>query len=196
MLIRDWMTRDPVTATLATRVRRACDLMSQHGVRVLPVVDQGHHLLGVVTACGLRAAAMDAGEDLAERPLPRFMDWSAPVLSPRCPVESARRVFAEDPRLEAVPVVEHGTLCGLLTREQAAQALGPGPMRHPAIGPALPCAPRAPTLPLPSHPTRAPYGGPPGTLPGGPPARRPDGTTGVPSHGLPTGHADPCTYFG
>ena len=47
--VRQWMTVDPVTATADTDVEEAARVMLGHGFRHLPVLDEGGHVIGVVS---------------------------------------------------------------------------------------------------------------------------------------------------
>lgn len=56
MLVRDWMTADPVTVTSKTTLPEAHELMRQRRVRRLPVVDDGA-LVGIITLGDVREAS-------------------------------------------------------------------------------------------------------------------------------------------
>jgi len=62
-LIRDCMTKAPVSVGLLDDVRYAMLLMSHKQVRGLPVVDLGNYLIGMVTVSDLLAHYVQ-GEDL------------------------------------------------------------------------------------------------------------------------------------
>jgi acetoin utilization protein AcuB len=55
MLVRDWMTKDPLTVTPDTPVLEAINLLKQKRFRRLPVVKDGK-LLGLVTDKDLKDA--------------------------------------------------------------------------------------------------------------------------------------------
>jgi acetoin utilization protein AcuB len=57
MTLGDVMTKQPVVVDLDTPVRAVADLMRNKGIRHLPVVDAGAHVLGIVTDHNLRPAA-------------------------------------------------------------------------------------------------------------------------------------------
>lgn len=57
--VRQWMTIDPVTATLDTDLEEASRLMAEHGFRHLPVLDDEGHVKGVVSL-GCVAGAVQA----------------------------------------------------------------------------------------------------------------------------------------
>ena len=47
--VREWMTADPITATLDTDVDEAAQVMVEHGFRHLPVLDESGQLAGLVS---------------------------------------------------------------------------------------------------------------------------------------------------
>lgn len=56
MLVKDWMTKNPVTITDDTSMMKAIHLMKQHRFRRLPVMHDGE-LVGVVTDRDLKEAS-------------------------------------------------------------------------------------------------------------------------------------------
>ncbi len=58
--VRQWMTEEPITATLETRLGDAAQVMLEHGFRHLPVVDEGQ-VVGVVSLRRVVAATQTAG---------------------------------------------------------------------------------------------------------------------------------------
>lgn len=69
MQIRNLMTPDPVTVRPETTVGDVASLLLAHRINGVPVVDQNHRLLGVVTAADLIHRAAD------ERLEPRKSFW-------------------------------------------------------------------------------------------------------------------------
>jgi len=57
MLISEWMTKDPITATPDTSVMKATKLMKENAIRRLPVVDDHGVLQGIVTDRDIKAAS-------------------------------------------------------------------------------------------------------------------------------------------
>ena len=47
--VREWMTGDPITATVDTDVDEAAHVMVEHGFRHLPVLDEQGRLVGLVS---------------------------------------------------------------------------------------------------------------------------------------------------
>jgi acetoin utilization protein AcuB len=47
--VRQFMTRNPITVHTITTIARAAQLMMEHKIGGLPVVDQHHRLVGIIT---------------------------------------------------------------------------------------------------------------------------------------------------
>jgi CBS domain-containing protein len=58
--VRQWMTADPITATIDTALDEAAQIMLDHGFRHLPVVDEGQ-VVGMVSLRRVVAATQTAG---------------------------------------------------------------------------------------------------------------------------------------
>jgi CBS domain-containing protein len=59
--VRQWMTEDPVTASVETPLEEAAQMMLDHGFRHLPVVDDTQQVVGVVSLRRVVAATQTAG---------------------------------------------------------------------------------------------------------------------------------------
>jgi CBS domain-containing protein len=59
--VRQWMTDDPVTASVDTPLEEAAQVMLERGFRHLPVVDDAQQVVGVVSLRRVVAATQTAG---------------------------------------------------------------------------------------------------------------------------------------
>jgi acetoin utilization protein AcuB len=124
MLIKDWMTREPVTITEDTSMIKAIHLMKQHRFRRLPVVHQGQ-LVGMVTdrdlkeASPSKATTLDVHELyylLAELQVKEIMTRDPIRVSQDDTVEHAAQVMLEH-TISGLPVVDaRGQLVGIITQ--------------------------------------------------------------------------------
>lgn len=65
---RDIMTNELIVVAYATTLEEAWALMRQHRIKALPIVDRGHHLLGIVTLADfIKHANVDRHEDFGQR---------------------------------------------------------------------------------------------------------------------------------
>lgn len=123
MLVRDLMSENPVSIASDATLEQAVELMSRHGFRELPVLEDGN-LAGILTdrdikmALGPDARSMRV-EDIDPRQLEGSVDWfmtpnvitvdSAQELS-----KAARKLL--ELRVGALPVVDpDGELVGMLS---------------------------------------------------------------------------------
>lgn len=124
MLVRDWMSPDPVTISGDTTVQEARRLLDYYGIRHLLVVD-ADRLVGVVSDRDvrlnentLRKASRNATvASLLEdrRTVGDMMSSPAQVIDIDEHVEAAARLMLSS-RISALPVMEAGhRLCGIIT---------------------------------------------------------------------------------
>lgn len=57
MLIKDWMSKSPVTAKPTTSIMKAAKLMKENGFRRLPVIDDEGRLVGIVSDRDIKEAS-------------------------------------------------------------------------------------------------------------------------------------------
>ena len=57
MLVRDWMTKEPLSVTPKSSVEDAFRFMRENRIRHLPVVKKGDRLVGIVTQTDLLQAS-------------------------------------------------------------------------------------------------------------------------------------------
>ncbi len=132
MLIRDWMTRKPVTATPETSMMRASKLLKEGGFRRLPVVDKDGKLVGIVTdrdikeASPSKATTLDMHELyylLSELELKDIMVHDPIRISAADTVETAALIMVEK-NVGGLPVVdEHDKVVGIITESDVFKLL-------------------------------------------------------------------------
>lgn len=121
MKVVDVMTEAPVTVTPEDTIRQAEALMSEHGIRQLPVV-QGRALVGVVTDRDIRSILCNA---LLVEPEARTMALQTPVgevmstepmtLSPHDDLQTAVAALIDE-KFGGFPVVDKDAgLLGIVT---------------------------------------------------------------------------------
>jgi acetoin utilization protein AcuB len=130
MLIRDWMTKDPVTINEDTSMIKAIHLMKERRFRRIPVVTQGR-LVGMVTdrdlkeASPSKATTLDVHELyylLAELQVSEIMSRNPISVPPDATVEHAAQVML-DRTISGLPVVEaDGRVVGIITQSDVFRA--------------------------------------------------------------------------
>lgn len=130
MLVKDWMTKNPVTITDDTSMMKAIHLMKQHRFRRLPVMHDGE-LVGVVTdrdlkeASPSKATTLDVHELyylLAELQVKDIMTRNPITVREDDTVEHAAQLMLEH-TISGLPVVNaEGRLTGIITQSDVFRA--------------------------------------------------------------------------
>ena len=128
MTVDAWMRRSPVTVTPETRVAEALRLCREHGIRRLPVVEDGK-LAGVVREADLlrltpsEATTLDRHELLAllDRITVARIVTPAVSIPPESALTEAARILAGS--AHELFVVADGVLRGILTRADCLRGL-------------------------------------------------------------------------
>lgn len=130
MLVKDWMTKDPVTITDETSMMKAIHMMKERRFRRLPVLRDGK-LVGLVTdrdlkeASPSKATTLDVHELyylLAELQIKEIMSRNPVSVSPEDTVEHAAQLMLEK-TISGLPVVEDdGHLVGIITQSDVFKA--------------------------------------------------------------------------
>jgi acetoin utilization protein AcuB len=124
MKIRDIMTSNVVTISSDTPIMEARKIMNAHNVRRLPVVDKGK-LVGMITRDGITRASPSPATSLsvweinyllAKMTVKDIMSKNLVTVTPDTTVESAV-ALAQDKGVGALPVVEDGSLVGIVTTD-------------------------------------------------------------------------------
>lgn len=123
MYVDRMMTREVIKVTPDTKVTRMAGIMRDRHVRHLPVVDEGGHLVGLVSQRDLQRASPSAittlstGEVnylLSKVTAEKIMHREVVTCSPDALVEEAACLM-RDRAIGCLPVVEAGRLVGILT---------------------------------------------------------------------------------
>jgi acetoin utilization protein AcuB len=130
MLVKDWMSKDPITITDDTSMMKAIHLMKQNRFRRLPVLQEGR-LVGIVSdrdlkeASPSKATTLDVHELyylLAELQVKDIMTRDPVTVSPDDTVEHAAQIMLEN-TISGLPVVtDHGDVVGILTQSDVFRA--------------------------------------------------------------------------
>ena len=108
MLVRDWMTSNPLTLAPEESVRSALGLLRQHRFHQFPVIKDGK-LVGMITAKDFRGASKRL-KTVAE-----VMTYDPPTVSEDTTLEEAARIVCNR-KINALPVISgKNELVGIIT---------------------------------------------------------------------------------
>lgn len=123
MLVKHRMTRTPVTVTPDDTLAHALSLTREHGIRHLPVVAGGDHLVGILSDRDIRLAMpsplavadWDRAAFLERTPVAAVMTRKVMTITAGDPIEDAAKVLYKH-RIGCLPVVdERDCLQGVVT---------------------------------------------------------------------------------
>ncbi|HXG58837.1 MAG TPA: CBS domain-containing protein [Thermoanaerobaculia bacterium] len=109
MRIAELMTRDPACCTPETPARKAARAMAEKDCGCLPVVDEGHRVIGTVTDRDLACRCVAEGKD-AETPVRDLMTANPSCCGADDDVAVAEKIMKER-QVRRVPVVDHAGCC-------------------------------------------------------------------------------------
>ncbi|RTG97865.1 CBS and ACT domain-containing protein [Thermus scotoductus] len=122
MLVRDWMTKDPLTVAPDTPVLEAINLLKSKGFRRLPVV-KGGKLVGLVTDKDLKDAMPSKATTLSVWEMNYLLSkltvqevMAKPVITVEAdaPLEKAA-LLMEEKKIGGLPVMDGEKLVGIIT---------------------------------------------------------------------------------
>jgi acetoin utilization protein AcuB len=117
MLVRDCMTRDPITVRPHSDPLAAIALLKSARIRRLPVVDEQGHVVGMVSHTDLErflSKAPSPGILKRQHHVEQAMTTPVVTVSPDHPMEEAARLMVEH-KIGSLPVIEEGRLVGIIT---------------------------------------------------------------------------------
>lgn len=122
-LVKDWMTRDVITAVSSLGLLEADALMREHNIRRLPVMENGR-LVGIVTYGDIREARPSSATSLSawemnyllvSLKLTEVMTKNPHFIAPEATIGEAADLMLTH-RISGLPVVDaHGELVGIIT---------------------------------------------------------------------------------
>lgn len=123
MLVKDIMTRNPITATPETTHKQATEIMREHGIHHLPIVDRRGKLAGIVVESDLFQAQPSPATTLSiyeihsllsSLKLQQIMRRPVYTTQPGCPLEEAARLM-QTKNIGCLPVLDGEELVGIVT---------------------------------------------------------------------------------
>jgi len=110
MKVRNWMITDVIVVSPKDTVESAIQIMQQHSIRHLPVVED-NRLVGLVTESSLRPYI---SPEKLKLPLREVMIINPITIDPEASIDEAARLIYKY-KIGGLPVVSQGKLVGIIT---------------------------------------------------------------------------------
>lgn len=121
MKISKLMQTNVKTCRTSDSLRRAAQLMWEHDIGAVPVVDDQQHLAGVITDRDIAMAAFLSGRGLGDLPVERSMSREVVTCTPDATVSDCAALMAER-QVRRIPVVDgDGVLAGVVSLSDLAR---------------------------------------------------------------------------
>jgi len=131
MLVRNRMTKNPVTVSPHTTVAAAMAMMRERKIRRLPVLDLRGHLVGIVSDDDILQASPSPATSLAKWEIPELLEkltiekvMTSNVISipDDTPLEEAARIMTDN-KIGGLPVMKDAALVGIITESDLFKVL-------------------------------------------------------------------------
>ena len=113
MKVRDVMTKSIATIRPEATIKDAAQLMQQHNICSIPVVDN-NGLVGIVTDRDIVVRNIATGQDPTSTPVKNVMTSQVTTVTPEEDVHSISQMMASR-QIRRVPVVENQKLIGMVS---------------------------------------------------------------------------------
>ena len=123
--VRDFYTTHLVTVRCDTPIMRAVQVMLEHDISGMPVVDENRQLVGILTERDCIRKAVEAGYlDEPGGRVDEYMSSEVETVGPDDALMDVAARFVDSP-YRRFPVVEHGLLLGIIGRRDFLRAMHP-----------------------------------------------------------------------
>ena len=120
-LAKDVMTKDPKCCTATTPLTDVAWLMVDHDCGQIPVVDDAHRLIGVVTDRDIVCRVVAKGKNPSTMTAGDCMTQPATSVKSDAPLDDILMTM-EEKQIRRVPVVDdHGLCCGIISQADVAR---------------------------------------------------------------------------
>ena len=111
MKVKNWIQKKPITIERTALLQEAIDLMKQHSIRHLPVIEEGQ-LVGFITEGDIKQFFFPSMvEDISVH---QVMVVKPITINAEASIEKAARLIHEH-KIGGLPVLENGKLVGVIT---------------------------------------------------------------------------------
>jgi len=114
MRVSEIMTRDPKTAQLDSTLEEIAALMKEEDVGAIPIVDDDHALVGIVTDRDIVVRCVAEGKEPSDTTVEDILSEDLTTIEPDADVQEAARLMAQR-QIRRLPVVQDGDLVGMVS---------------------------------------------------------------------------------
>ncbi len=114
MKVKDIMTTDVMTCKETDTLSDCTAMMKEFNIGAIPVMDDGGHLVGIITDRDIAVRAVAKGVDPDEAYIGDFMTPSPVTIEPKINIEDAADIMASN-QIRRLPVVDDGKLVGIVS---------------------------------------------------------------------------------
>jgi CBS domain-containing protein len=129
MDVTELMSEDVATCRVGDNLNRAAQLMWERRCESVPVLDEGDHVVGVVTDRDVSMAAYTQGKPIQEIPVTVAMSASVQGCAPSATIEEVQELMMEH-GVHRLPVIDDGRLRGLISLDDIARRAAASPQRR------------------------------------------------------------------
>ncbi|API90863.1 MULTISPECIES: acetoin utilization AcuB family protein [Virgibacillus] len=122
MLVEEIMKTEVITLPPTATIQQALDLLNQHKIRHIPIIDKENHVIGIVSDRDVRDASpsifeSDEGSNNLQHEIQSIMSHPVITIHPLDFVEEIAKIFY-DKEIACLPVVREGNrLVGIVTEK-------------------------------------------------------------------------------
>jgi CBS-domain-containing membrane protein len=120
MIARDIMTRKVYTIRSDASAQEAAQLLDQHRISGLPVVDEGNDIIGIITEADIISKVDKEGLRVSN-----IMSTEVISVNEETPASEIALLLTER-KIKRVPVVQDGKLVGIVSRADIVHAVAQG----------------------------------------------------------------------
>ena len=120
MIAQDIMTRKVYTIRSDASAQEAAQLLDQHRISGLPVVDEGSDIIGIVTEADIISKVDKEGLRVSD-----IMSTEVTSVNEETPFSEIALLLTER-KIKRVPVVQDGKLVGIVSRADIVNAVAQG----------------------------------------------------------------------
>ncbi len=115
LMARDIMTTNMITAEKELSIFAAAELMVEHHITGIPIVDKDNNLIGILSEYDVLRLLKEAAPN-QEKTVGDFMTRQVVAFEDTTPMLKVWEFLIDNPTKRRVPIVRHGKLAGLVSR--------------------------------------------------------------------------------